>query len=1484
MPLKIDRFFTKDGQTLEEVLKEVPRNHRSVKITDPSGKVIFEQNGIEAPVFWSDQAVKIVAQKYFYGKEGTAERENSVFHLVKRVVDVYGEWALKDKYFTKDDVEIFKAELGYILINQLASFNSPVWFNIGNPHTRNQVAACFLVGIDDNMESILEAAVTKGQIFKWGSGSGTNLSKIRSNKEFISGGGKPSGPLSFLKIYDTVGQTIKSGGRSRRAAMLFCLDIDHPDVEEFIHCKSREEAKGKMLIASKEAILNDELPVSEDVKDFVASVEDWDSMDGEAYQTVSFQNMNISVQIPDEFMKVVEEDGDWNLVSRVDKSVVKKVKARKLFREIAESAWKCADPGVQFSTTINKWHTVPEEGPIVTSNPCCFTGDTKVFTATYGFMEIRELASIWSKKKELPYILAWDDDLRTFTFQQPARAWCSGLSTSLVQVHFDGGFSITSTPEHKYCLIDGSWKEAKDLLVTDRLKGYSKASSQPFPLRISHIVEHEAQTRVYDLEMPLFHNFVVFPPITFGEPVGVTVHNSEYLSINETACNLASINIDKCIDHINDDSWFHQFAHVVKTVYIAMDLSIENSDYPTQKIAEGTKKVRNLGLGYTNLGSFLMRNHIPYDSDEARKIASTITAFLTGFSYLTSTYIAENLNKKFPVFDRNKDHVLKVLNQHRNYAVSLVKDSYKESVEKLWNQVVERASKHGVANSQATVIAPTGCLVPSTLVVTSDGLVKLGEVSRKFPKEKAWADIDTEIVQEFGPQKATKLFNNGYAQTIKVTTGFGYEIEGTRNHKIRVVDQDTGDYIWKELQEVEPGDSVVLRRGGLKEVKKDKEELKLRYKPKFIREDEAVILGMLAAGGKISGDKVVFSIRKTEDSREVNRFITAFSTANWKTVPYTRNTNENTYSLVIENKSAARWFSQFPELTRHRTRVEIPKLIATANPDILASFLSGITEACGVLANTNSSTKPLRISVYFKKDREILAKQYQTALLALGVVSDREAVKLNRKKFWKVTVANSASIVSFFDNVGLVTPHRKAALLKEATRIKEANKARAYLGEELFNRPIIKTILTEGVEELDVKTMSVLRTRYEEGRLPLPTLWSVASSAAALTETNVAVLAGFGERILFDRVVEVEETEGVKVTVDIEVPKNNTYVANGFIVHNTISFMMDAETTGIEPLLGLQVYKNLSGGGTIRLTSSVVEKTLRSLGYGEEVFEYLSKHGHLKGSPVKEEHLPIFDTAFGPGGTSIHYMGHLKMLAAVQPLVSGSISKTCNLPHDVTVEDVEQLYMWAWRHGLKCVAIYRDGCKFAQAITTNKTEKKTKEQPSPKQLTRRKLPQDALAIRHKFSIAGHEGVIHTGLFEDGNIAEVFIRMYKDGSTVGGLMDCLAICMSWMAQHGVLTKNLLVKLVGTKFDPMGLTQNPDIRFAQSPVDYISRYLLQQMSSAAKKVDFKVVQNQQKTDKKKNPALIGPPCTKCGAITEPKGSCFTCPNCGEQSGCG
>ncbi len=558
--LNIEPFFSTPGT---HPFEQIEWETRSAKISSDNGEAIFEQDNIEVPVSWSQLATKVVASKYFYGDLEGGQREHSVKQLVHRVCKTIADRGLKDGYFaTQEQAETYYNEMTWLCVNQYGSFNSPVWFNVGlydvygiaggkhnycwdaqektavscqNSYEHPQASACFIQSVKDSMEDIMRLATSEAMLFKHGSGTGTDLSTLRSSREKLAGGGKPSGPLSFMRVYDQIAAVIKSGGKTRRAAKMQSLKIDHPDIKEFITCKTVEEKKAWTLIDAGYT----------------------GEHNSEAYESVMFQNSNLSVRITDEFLQAVEKDDTWTTHAITTGKKVDTHSARELMQLIAEGTRICGDPGVQYHSTINRWHTCPNSGPINASNPC-----------------------------------------------------------------------------------------------------------------------------------------------------------SEYMFVDDSACNLASLNLMK---FRREDGSFDVQAYrkAVRLFVIAQEILVDNGSYPDKPIAINSHRFRPLGLGFANLGSLIMSLALPYDSDQARSLASAVSAIMTGTAYATSAEMAQ-LKGAFDEFEKNKEPMLKVLNMHRQHAFDLPEthcpDYLRNAAKDAWDEAVDAGTKIGFRNAQVTVLAPTGTI------------------------------------------------------------------------------------------------------------------------------------------------------------------------------------------------------------------------------------------------------------------------------------------------------------------------------------------------------------------------------------------------------------------------------------------------------------------------------------------------------------------------------------------------------------------------------------------------------------------------------------------------------------------------------------------------------------------------------------------------------------------------------------------------------
>ena len=1362
--LKIEKYFTKDENYIP-----VQWEKSDIQITDEMGKPLFIQKNVEFPAYFSNLSRKIIASRYFYGDIKKMERENSFKQIVNRVSQTFAKWSLKQRYLDEKEAEIFKDELSYLTLTQRMAFNSPVWFNvgtdiyestrsfekkdgfilrndepieipIGESHLYPQTSACFIQDVQDNMEDIMDLAKREAMLFKHGSGTGTDLSTLRSSREKLSGGGKPSGPLQYLVFYDKVAGIVKSGGKTRRAAKMNSLKMTHPDIKEFIESKVKEQKKIELLMDN--------------------------GIDGrEAIETVSFQNVNISVRANDEFMRAVEKDLEWQTIPVHNKDMINEMpryKARELFRSIAEGTYNCGDPGIQFDDTMNKWHTCSNSGRINSSNPC-----------------------------------------------------------------------------------------------------------------------------------------------------------SEYNFVDNSSCNLASLNLRA---FVNMDGSFNikDFENAIRFTAIAQDLEIDNSSFPTKKIAENSHKFRPLGMGYANLGSLIMSLGLAYDSDEARAIAEVITALMTAKVYETSTEMAEKLGS-FEEFEKNRVPMLRVIKMHIKALENIDKDKipkeYKEvydAAKRIWNNVLIRGERYGFRNAQATVLAPTGCLISNSLISTNNGLIRLGNIGNK--KGNQWQDVSLKVMTDEGPKDATKFYINGEAETKRIRTSCGYEIQGTEKHKIKILDSETGELKWKKFSELEPEDIIPL---AMNTIFGDEKEVLLPPKPELywnndfemkvpekMNEDLAEIIGYFMGDGSLHSKGLRFCVDNKDDDVIENLKIMMKNLFN---LDIFVSQKKGYKEVAVNSVPLVMWwvacgFSKLKPSEEHKGKGYSPyipdAILHTNNRKIYSKFLKGLYEADGTVNNGVPS-----ISTVNKE----FSEEIKTLLLSLGYATITKIDKTgwSNSDLYVLRLKNCSYNKRFLDNIGFIGKRKENAILI-SQGFQSGKNDHIYLNYETADE-----IVPVGISYRDIVLMSLRRNKAISREMAMK----------IYQDTNHPQLLWLMQ-FFYDKITDISDG-GIQSTYDLSVPENVSYVANGFISHNTIGFLMDCDTKGIEPEIGLVQTKLLAEGGVLKIVNGTVKFALKKLGYNEEqikrILEYIEKNETIEESEIKDEHLAIFDCSNKPahGKRTINTLGHIKMMAAVQPFLSGAISKTVNMPNEATIEDIENIYIEAWKLGLKAVAIYRDGSKRLQPLSFTKNKEETLRTP-----IRRKLPITRNSVTHKFNIAGHEGYLTAGLYEDGNLGELFITMSEEGSTVGGLMGSLANMTSMALQYGVPLKTITSKFKNQRFEPLGivLEGRKDIKTSSSIVDYIGNFLEKQFliekenklinrvnEEIPKEVSIKNKIKEEKLEKKtelentnSNPESIveddskfktsfeelGKFCPSCGSRMVRKGHCAEYCKCGyvELAGCG
>ena len=1561
----------------------------------------------------------------------------------------YGAAGKSNGYFASpDDAEVFEHELTYALLHQVFSFNSPVWFNVGTSSPQ-QVSACFILAVDDSMDSILNWYKEEGKIFQGGSGAGLNLSRIRSSKELLSSGGTASGPVSFMRGADASAGTIKSGGATRRAAKMVVLDVDHPDIEEFVETKANEEDKIRAL---RDAGFDMDLG-------------------GKDIVSVQYQNANNSVRVNDEFMKAVESGTEFGLRSRLDNSVIETVDARALFTKIAQAAWACADPGIQYDDTINDWHTSPETGRITASNPC-FPAEQRVVTDK-GLVAIGDIVTRAAQGEAFDVytndVTSETDAVSRVVSTTPSRYLVTGRN-EIVELRFSDGSRLRCTPNHRVWTGNRGWVRAENLEHDDQvtrsfhyaprvmadlqlplkarmasrhaaaatlnlpekwdvelahylgwltgdgcltssqavtvygsaqerdtllprhasaLEGWTGFTPKPstqqngttqlrsgktgfreflaalgvtreraagkvvpssvfeapedalvaflqglfdadgcvvndenkgtryvglgsrseelllgvqellaslgmasriyhtgtkevsfthtrrdgstatygsdgpsFDLRITgrsmvefaalvgftltsktekltmaldhhrpyqvtetvRLVSRESRgyETTYNLTEPRNHSYIVS---------GVVVANcSEYMSLDNSSCNLASLNLLK---FLRDDDTFdgETFQKVVELVITAMDISICFADFPTEAIGQTTRDYRQLGIGYANLGALLMATGHGYDSEGGRSLAASITSLLTGAAYKRSAEIAAVVGP-YAGYARNADAHQRVMRKHQaaNDAVRPI-DAMDGDVHRLatkaWDDVVRTGVEHGYRNAQASVLAPTGCLTGDTLITTDRGLQRLSDLGDVWGEK--WQDLRVSVSTDEGVRQTTKFFVNGEEPTRRVVTETGYRIQGTLAHRVKIVDQGSGAWEWKRMADVEPGDVVPVQLGTLvgEPRRVPLPVLDQAYYagdrslvvPDTVDAELAELVGYFMGDGSLHAKGIRLCVADGDD--DVVERMNVLSKGLFNLLPAVSQ-QQGYQEVTVQSVRLARWwqaagFAKNLPGADHAGKGWTPRvpaaLLETNDPVVYAAFLRGLFEADGtVVAGVPS----------FSTASPTFADEVRTVMLTLGLpTTTRTTASGWGGPVQQVRVRNVNHARRFGSQIGFMGG-RKTSSVATAASPQSGNRDRVFLPDEAWLELVpVGSPLRGLVQQAVARGRGVSR-----------------DTAARLFEQTGDPRLAHALDYLFETVA-ANEDGGVQPTYDLSVPANLTYVAGGFVSHNTIGFMMDCDTTGIEPDFSLVKFKKLVGGGSMQIVNLTIPRALRKMGYTgetvEAIVEYIADKGHVIDAPgLKPEHYEVFDTAMG--ARSISAMGHVRMMAATQPFLSGAISKTVNLPEDATVEQIEDVYRQGWKLGLKALAVYRDNCKVGQPLSdggsTAKGKKNAAESANAEvtvekvieyRPVRRRLPKRRASQTTSFAVGGAEGYLTAGTYDDAQLGEIFLKFGKQGSTLAGVMDAFSIAVSIGLQYGVPLETFVEKFTNLRFEPAGLTDDPDVRMAQSIMDYVFRRL-------------------------------------------------------------
>jgi ribonucleoside-diphosphate reductase alpha chain len=1317
---RLGRRFTIAGSSPYDAVDWELRDARLIDHRD--GSVAFEQRDVEFPSDWSVTASNIVAQKYFRGSEATGGRERSLRQVIDRVVGAIQEWGVRDGYFADaDEAASFADELRYLLVRQHVSFNSPVWFNIGVPGAAQQASACFILDVEDDLRSILNWYAEEGMIFKGGSGAGANLSKIRSSKEQLSGGGTPSGPVSFMRGADASAGTIKSGGTTRRAAKMVILDADHPDISEFIWCKAREERKARVL---RDAGFDMDL-------------------DGVDAASVQYQNANNSVRLSDDFMQAAIDGRDWELTARADGRVIETVPARSILREIAEASWECADPGVQFDTTINRWNTTPNAGRIEASNPC-FTGDTRVHTDR-GLIQFTELVDRVNHGEQVRVythdVTNPDAPSESVTLTTPDAVMVTGYHPVL-RLRFANGMEVRATANHRFFTENRGFVRADELTDQDRV-------------------------RVLDRPAPAVRAPHSIPVHTDGAAWRATGDRVAPLALPE--------------------EWDPTFAHWLG--WLIGDGCISGNTVTT---IYGTAEERDTVLPLHQMliediaGRALKTTSQPNGTTELRISRAPFRRFLEALG----VKVAKAPFKEIPwVIDQAPPDVV----------ASFLRGLF--DADGCAVHAPDKGSYVGLGSSSAELLRGAQRLLSS-----------FGIVSRIYRIRHADAgDSGFEYTTVTGEHRRYESRTDGYDLRISGAgiAAFAHDIGFTVPHKIDTLatilsSWTKGPYrtkAWTRLdQRTEDG-------------------IELTYNLSEPRNHSYVVNGLVVSNC-------------SEHLRLAN------SACNLASLNLMRFLGEDGTFDVDSFEHAVQ--------------------VVTTAQDILVGASDYPTDK---IAEMTAASRDIGLGY----------TNLGACLMALGHPYDSDAGRAWAAAITGILTGSAAQRST------LLAERLGPAPLFDADRDAWAGVYDQHLLAARAVQPV------EGQPELNERLVE---------------LWEHAAA-------------------------EVRRVGARNAELTVAAPTG------------TISFMMGADTTGIEPDLGLVKFKKLVGGGTLEIVNQTVPRALRRLGYDDaqidEIVEHIAEQHTALGAPhLDPDHLAVFACAIGDN--VISYGGHLRMMAAIQPFFSGAMSKTVNVPEQTTVDEIEQLLIDAWRSGIKCVALYRDNCKVAQPLSTGTASSNAVEPAAPAAVvgqlvsqvarpTREKLPRTRSSRTFEFRVADCKGFVTVGEYADGRPGELFIRVSKQGSTMAGIMDAFAISVSHGLQYGVPLRAFVHAFVGMRFEPAGITDDPEVRIANSIIDYLFRRLALEYLPYEERLDLGILGTSERlqptlpgVEEHSTPTVQGhelpahpapvvpvqleapapeepplglaaeaPLCMQCGIQMTRAGSCYVCGECGTTSGC-
>ena len=1491
--LRFERYFTRPDvhpyDELEWELRDaVLKNWRD-------GSISFEQRDVEFPSTWSMMATQIVSQKYFRGTLGSPERERSVKHMIDRVADTITGWGIEGGYFADEDAaEVFNHELKHLLVNQKAAFNSPVWFNVGVEETP-QCSACFILSVEDTMSSILNWYVEEGTIFKGGSGAGINLSTIRSSKEQLKGGGEASGPVSFMRGADASAGTIKSGGKTRRAAKMVILNVDHPDIEEFIWTKAREEDKIRIL---REAGFDMDL----------------DSPD---YASVQYQNANNSVRVTDEFMRAYEEDREYDLRAVTTGEVVDRKSARDVMRQISEAAWQCADPGVQYDTTINDWHTCPESGRINASNPCCFVGETLVDTEE-GLVRFDVLEKRHAAGETLPRVRTYDRTAGCHTLRPINSVWVAGESAGIVEVTTAGGLSLRCTPEHRFLTLDGTWVEASDLTPGHRLRGVD-ASGADLPDEVVTVERLEGETaRVFDLEVAGTRNFAVTSDGAVTERA-VIVHNSEYMHLDNSACNLASLNLKKFYDYDAGRFDVEAFRRAVEVVFTAQEIIVGFSSYPTEAIGRNAIDSRELGRGYATLGGLLMSIGLPDDSDEGRAWCGAITALMTGHAYRTSAEIAK-VTGPFNGYKKNEQPMLRVIGKHRDAVEQIdprpVQPDLMAAARHAWDEALEFGREHGYRNSQATVTAPTGTIGLMMDCDTTGIEPDLGLVKTK----KLVGGGSITIVNQTVPQALDQLgYSEEQVEAIVAYIDENKTILGApalRDEHKKVFQCAMGDDAIHYLGHVrmraaaQPFISGAISKCIVGETLISTEDGLIRIDS--LHEDEAPdsfrdhVMEVASLDGTQKTDAFYYGgVRPVREVvlRSGHRIV---GTPN--------------HRLLVATDAGLEW--------KMLHDIEVGDHVAQRYGAELWSRLPHRFDGFAPSA-AYGSQKAVTIPAEMSADLAFLLG----AFVAEGHIA---------RSTWTTTITNAddgvleriAEIIrsQFGVEARVVHPDDRCSYVAVASKTIVEFLTWLGCGEGAANKRIPDAVL-RSPREMVLAFLQGLALDAYTAAVGSGLKWAICLASNGLLDDLQAVLTNLGvvhSRITrhnaaydkdFDEVYVSgnEARRMIRLVPFAEADKAERAQA----LMSRLPTQSTADVVpGITPseLYGLIPYRTTNDRGELLRTEFNFLADKRTKHVSRTTLERVAA---IPGIDLPDWLWRVLDDGlhFSPVA-SVEDAGQREVYDVSVPGTHAFVGNgivnhnTVNMPEEATVEDVEQLHLDAWKLGIKAIAIYRDNCKVAQPLSvTKKEEKAVPEAVTSPVPMRRKLPKTRPSQTISFRVGDAKGYVTAGEYPGDGIGEIFVKLGKQGSTLSGLLDAFAISVSIGLQYGVPLESYVSKFMNMRFEPAGMTDDEEIRFATSLVDYMARKLAIEYLPYEKREELGIFTLAERTallDENQEteqavptspsaesversadltevaaPAVPidhdAPMCFDCGIKMQRAGACYVCNACGTTSGC-